>query len=224
MKNCKYCKEEIHKDAALCKICGAHQNPWKNRLLFISSTVGFFAVIGSLSVFFVNNYAEAKKTIFPNKNINAVYLSDSGGGLIYNSADGEIFLSHISQSIKLPSGDVSTSTKTIRVMVKSKDYFAWNTEYPKTKIISEINDEEWNRLLSIYESEEVDDKCYKLNVTSLTSPSYIQIKDYLGNKLRVLNADVRLHYYYRGENESILKINVPSVATLGRIRSDKCSV
>lgn len=50
MKTCKYCKEEIHKDATTCKHCGRHQKGFLNLMTYLSDS----AVILTFILFIIS--------------------------------------------------------------------------------------------------------------------------------------------------------------------------
>jgi hypothetical protein len=73
MKDCKYCKEEIHIDAKTCKHCGRHQKGFLNILTYLSDT----AIILTVGLFLISvlQYLDSRNERIEAKNALEIALT-----------------------------------------------------------------------------------------------------------------------------------------------------
>jgi hypothetical protein len=198
-KTCRWCGSLIPKAALLCKECNSYQSSWRSFTLYVGSIAGILALLGSSLTFMAANWGK----IFRTYRANLVYLNVLPGyeftGIISNSGNSPIFVSHL--VVYWRGGNESFSIlKTINpnelsaIETKDKDIEGW----PFSGFIASVNGEVSESLLnSTANSVKNNEGCFVTSFYSEHAHDLTRMNSYyahFGTKLVTDSAQVQIHY------------------------------
>lgn len=207
-KPCIGCQTLIPEKAKICPECSTRQDARFNNLQIIGTVIGVITAILAFASYIITTVPAVRQTLFWKDNINILSYSDEFV-TIGNNGDGDVFMSYI--FIQVESTIMRrTTTRIINQTIESGKIINVDLKYldrhQNFAVLSGKTDEEWNNYLMQAEGISLKGgQCIFMTYASKDSPELEMYIDFLGDNLRMVDAQATIYYYSVKEGSKLSK-------------------